>query len=73
VRAKCDDKVCVAGRGKGEGKHGEVGGGGIFSHIFSWDHHLPPARDGILGQQFDKRLRSFAPCYSQSLLLADFR
>ncbi len=27
------------------------------------------SRDGILGQQFDKRLLSFAPCYSQSLLL----
>ncbi len=30
------------------------------------------SRDGILGHQFDKRLESFAPCYSQSLLLADF-
>jgi hypothetical protein len=29
------------------------------------------SRDGILGHQFDKRLKSFAPCYSQSLLLAD--
>ncbi len=28
--------------------------------------------DGILGHQFEKRLESFAPCYSQSLLLADF-
>jgi hypothetical protein len=29
-------------------------------------------RDGILRHQFNKRLESFAPCYSQSLLLADF-
>ncbi len=27
---------------------------------------------GILGHQYNKRLKSFAPCYSQSLLLADF-
>ncbi len=26
----------------------------------------------ILEHQFDKRLESFAPCHSQSLLLADF-
>jgi hypothetical protein len=30
------------------------------------------SRDGILGHLFNKRLKSFAPCYSQSLLLADF-
>jgi hypothetical protein len=30
-------------------------------------------RDGILGHQFNKRLESFAPCYSQSLLLSDFK
>jgi hypothetical protein len=30
------------------------------------------SRDGILGYQFDKRLESFVPCSSQSLLLADF-
>ena len=29
--------------------------------------------DVILGHQFDKRLESFASCYSQSLLLTDFR
>jgi hypothetical protein len=29
--------------------------------------------DGILGHQFDNRLESFASCYSQSLLLTDFR
>jgi hypothetical protein len=28
-------------------------------------------RDGILGHQYNKRLESFAPCNSQSLLLAD--
>ncbi len=28
--------------------------------------------NGILGHQFNKRLESFAPCYSQSLLQADF-
>ncbi len=31
------------------------------------------ARDGIHGQKFKKRLESFAPCYSQFLLLADFK
>jgi hypothetical protein len=30
-------------------------------------------RDGIHGHQVNKRLESFAPCYSQSLLLADFK
>jgi hypothetical protein len=30
-------------------------------------------QDGILGHQFNKRLESFTPCYSQSLLLADFK
>ncbi len=30
------------------------------------------ASDGILGHKFNKRLESFAPCYSKSLLLADF-
>jgi hypothetical protein len=29
-------------------------------------------RERILGHQFDRRLVSFAPCYSQSLLLAYF-
>jgi hypothetical protein len=31
------------------------------------------SRDGSLGLQFDKRFESFAPCFSQSLLLADFK
>ncbi len=31
------------------------------------------SRDGILGHQFNKRLKSLAPCYSQSLILADFK
>jgi hypothetical protein len=30
-------------------------------------------RDGILGHQINKRLESFAPCYSQSLILADVK
>ncbi len=30
-------------------------------------------RDGILGHYLDKILESFAPCHSQSLLLADFK
>jgi hypothetical protein len=30
-------------------------------------------RNGILGHQFEKGLESFAPCYSQSLLLVDFK
>jgi hypothetical protein len=40
------------------------------------DKHLQnkrEARDGILVHQFDKRLESFASCYSLSLLLADFK
>jgi hypothetical protein len=28
--------------------------------------------DGILGHQINRRLEFFVPCYSQSLLLADF-
>ncbi len=28
-------------------------------------------RDGIIGHEFDKRLELFAPCYSESPLLAD--
>jgi hypothetical protein len=31
------------------------------------------ARDGILGHQFNKRLESITSCYSQSLLLEDFK
>jgi hypothetical protein len=30
-------------------------------------------RDGTLEHQFEKKLESFAPCYPQSLLLADFK
>jgi hypothetical protein len=29
--------------------------------------------DGILGHQFNKRHKSFAPCYLQSFLLGDFK
>jgi hypothetical protein len=36
-------------------------------------YRQPDTRDGILGQKFTKRLESFAPCYLQSLLLADFK
>jgi hypothetical protein len=44
----------------------------------SKDYLLPSifgliTRDGILGHHFNKKLESFAPCYSQSLLLADFK
>ncbi len=35
-------------------------------------NHVAMARYGILGHEVDKRLESFAPCYSQFLLLADF-
>jgi hypothetical protein len=31
------------------------------------------SRDGILGHQLNKKLKSFAPCNSQSLLLAYFK
>jgi hypothetical protein len=37
------------------------------------NHMDRQARDGILGHKFEKRLESFAQCYSQSLLLADFK
>jgi hypothetical protein len=35
----------------------------------------PPSepRDGIFGHRFNKKLESFAQCYSQCLLQADFR
>jgi hypothetical protein len=36
-------------------------------------HRAHLARDRILGHQFNKRLESFAPCYSQSFILADFK
>jgi hypothetical protein len=44
----------------------------------SKDYLLPSifgliTRDGILGHQFNKKTRVFAPCYSQSLLLVDFK
>ncbi len=40
-----------------------------------WNKYKYLTRDGIPGYQFDKRLESFAPCYSQSLLhvLADLK
>jgi hypothetical protein len=31
------------------------------------------SRDGILGHKFNKRLESFGACYSQPLLLGDFK
>jgi hypothetical protein len=34
---------------------------------------LGKTRDGILGHQFYKRFDSFAPCYSQFLLMADLK
>jgi hypothetical protein len=34
--------------------------------------HKVQSREGILGFQINKRLESFAPRYSQSLLLAGF-
>jgi hypothetical protein len=36
-------------------------------------HNGEKCRDGILGHKFNKRLDSFAACYSQSLLLADLK
>jgi hypothetical protein len=43
----------------------------IFNCV-STDKHCLFARDGIFEHQFNKRLESFAPCYSQPFLLADF-
>ncbi len=37
------------------------------------EKQLKRTRVGILGHQFDKILESFAPGYSQSLLLVDFK
>jgi hypothetical protein len=34
---------------------------------------LCATKDGILGDPFNNRLKSFAPCYSQSLLPADLK
>jgi hypothetical protein len=34
--------------------------------------HIYPSRGRILGRNWDKSLRSFPPCYSQSHLLMDF-
>jgi hypothetical protein len=44
------------GRGKGEG---------VMKALIRPE----PGLNEILGHKFDKRLESFAPCYSQSLLL----
>jgi hypothetical protein len=33
---------------------------------------MAKSRVAILAHEFEKRLKSFAPCHSQSLLLADF-
>jgi hypothetical protein len=41
------------------------------TQIFTWACG-PWSWGGILGYQFNKRFESFAPCYSQSLLLANF-
>ncbi len=42
MRAKCDDKVCGAGRGKGEGKPwGSEGGGGYSPTFFSGTTTFP--------------------------------
>jgi hypothetical protein len=41
-------------------------------HTVKQDPDPDRSGDGILGHQFGKRLKSFAPFYSQSLLLADF-
>jgi hypothetical protein len=40
--------------------------------LYSFTSSSSLTRDEILGHVLDKRLKSFAPCYSQSLLLADF-
>jgi hypothetical protein len=34
---------------------------------------VPISGDGILGLQFDKRFESFDPCFSQPLVLVDFK
>jgi hypothetical protein len=40
--------------------------------LYTSDSAAPLSREGIHEPLFDKRLESFALCYSQSLLLADF-
>jgi hypothetical protein len=46
--------------------------GEFFFHHSIFSGHCLGSRDGILGHKFNKR-ESFAPCYSKSLLMADFR
>ncbi len=38
----------------------------FFSDSLHWKNKKKVTRDGILGHHFDKRLESFAPCYSHS-------
>ncbi len=48
-------------------------GKGMFSwKLFRWGTILWQCWGRTLGNQFNKRHESFAPCYSESLLLADF-
>jgi hypothetical protein len=56
-------------RKRGKRKGGKEVGEGRVGGIIKKDEY----RDGILGHQFNKTLESFAPCYSQSLLLADYK
>jgi len=44
----------------------------VHSRSTGFDRNQTLFRERILGHQFDRRLVSFAPCYSQSLLLANF-
>ena len=51
----------------------EIQVSGILFFSQSLNRENNTYRDGILGHKFEKRLGSFAPCYSQSFLLADFK
>jgi len=45
----------------------------LWIHCLKCHKNPPSSRDGILGHQCNKRLKSFSLCYSQSILLADFK
>jgi hypothetical protein len=57
--------------------------GSLFARHFGVPRRVEPSgrlepgdkttREWILGHQFNKRLEPFIPCYSQSLLLSDFK
>jgi hypothetical protein len=69
-------EILLSGNSKAKGK--TVGMPYQVSKSFFFDSPIEKTknkvtRDGILGHQFDKRLESFAPCYSQSFYWRIFK